>query len=405
MDLNRMSRRDVLAWAAAHGVLLGGVAAGRGAAKEADAAKYPPEKALRALERDGWVIEYKKADALREGKGLRAPSILPPDKFACFPVILEAQFQAIGRVKVVLPSFAHVGDQTCLATRVEVEANGKLLRKGRDYTARPLVTKPTGNRFWQFALTLPRTPGPVRVRVTGLISSPEAPRDRKAARAKIEQLAARDNDFDKKHQVKPVAHWLKKPSDKLKEVAAEPDASGTKNRFEALMKILRYANKKGKLTEGTTRDPEEFVSSGFKGSCGANADFVNYLATAAGVPCLYYTEGWVVVPELGYAGLHAWNTACCNGLFIADSLNPALVFPEYSGYVATCVGPNLGHPNGENGSTNGGYVDGNAAKYYIYCSMLGQGKHADELKKLAIPEGAQLLADYVAARRKGVDER
>jgi hypothetical protein len=205
-----------------------------------------------------------------------------------------------------------------------------------------------------------------------------------------------------------MAHWLKKPSGTLNEAAAEVRGEGKKKRFASYLHILQQANKKCKLDiKGRVRDPEVFVKDGMKGSCGANADFVNFVASAAGHPYLFYTEGFVVVPRLNYLGLHAWNTACCNGFFIADSLRPELFFPEYAGYVATSVGPNIGHPAGTHAATNGGHAKGTDTiiDYYIYFSQPGYGINGEKLTKMKIPEGIQLLGDYVAAQRKRVNKR
>jgi hypothetical protein len=115
----------------------------------------------------------------------------------------------------------------------------------------------------------------------------------------------------------------------------------------------------------------------------------------------------VVVPSLNYLGLHVWNTACCNGFFIADSLRPELFFPEYAGYVATSVGPNIGHPAGAHATTNGGHVKGTDTiiDYYIYFSQPGYGINGEKLNKVKIPEGIQLLGDLVAEQRTRVNKR
>src|SRR5262249_39895626 len=152
-------------------------------------------------------------------------------------------------------------------------------------------------------------------------------------------------------------------------------------------------------------DPEDFVQDGLKGSCGANADFVNLAASAAGHPYLYYTEGFIAHTKLDYLGLHTWNTACCNGFFIADSLNPELYFPEYPEYTATRVGPNLNHPSGIKGSTSGGWATGSEiTDYYIYFSVPAGGIHKEMLAKMEMPEGVRQLADFVAHQRKRVNK-
>jgi hypothetical protein len=374
------------------------------------AARYPADKTLRALARDGWVVAYTKADARREGVGLRAPSAIPPERYVVTPANLEARFQGSGKWRVVMPTFAHVCNQTALATRVEVEADGKTLQRGRDYTLRPLVTRPAGNRFWQVDALVARKRGPVQIRVTGFVLNATEPADWQAARKKIAAVASRPHQFEKHYKVTPVRHWLKDPGDAVKEAAAGVRADDPKNRFEALLHILRAMRKKAKLTrEGMKRDPEQFVRDGMKGSCGANADFVNFAATAAGYPCLFYTEGYILIPRLNYGGLHAWNSACSNGFFIADSLNPELVLPEYAGYVATSVGPTIGHPAGPHATTNGGWATGSGRfevrDYYVYFSMSGYGVNGDRLKKLETPDGVRQLADYVEQQRRRVNER
>jgi hypothetical protein len=103
-----------------------------------------------------------------------------------------------------------------------------------------------------------------------------------------------------------------------------------------------------------------------------------------------------------------WNTACCNGFFIADSLNPDLIFPEYAGYVATSVGPNNDHPLGSKGTTSGGYGTGDRdsiTDYYIYFSIPPYGKYKDVLAKLKIPEGVEILGEFAAKRRERVNQR
>jgi hypothetical protein len=130
-------------------------------------------------------------------------------------------------------------------------------------------------------------------------------------------------------------------------------------------------------------------------------------ASAAGHPYLFLTEGFIAIPALDYLGMHAWNTACANGFFIADALNPALVLPEYAGYLATSVGRNAGHPAGTNSSTNGGWSvnRGTVRDYYIYFSIFRYGNHKDRLAKFKIPEGIQLLGDFVARQRERVNKR
>jgi hypothetical protein len=411
MSLDAMSRREMLRWLAAGGICLhqlGQVAQGADS-KGRGAGKYPADKMIRAVEREGWVVEYKKADVQREGVGLRGPSIFPPDKFVLTPVILESQFKGKGRWSVLMPSYAHLCNQTCLATKVEVWANDELLTRGRDYTLKPVVTKPMRNRFWQVNIARVAQKRDMKIRVTGIISNPAAPENLEAAKARIVEIASRDTSFDKKYKVLPSPHWLKKPSKDLAEAAEQVYGADHKKRFETLLYILRETHKKGKLVmTGKTRDPEVYVKEGMKGSCGANADFVNFAANAAGHPYLYYTEGYVAVPRLDYLGLHVWNTACCNGFFIADSLQPDLFFPQYAGYVATSVGPNTDHPAGDSGATSGGYGTGerdSITEYYIYFSFPPYGKYKDDLAKLKIPEGVQLLGDFVARQREKVNAR
>jgi hypothetical protein len=402
-----VTRREMLALTALVGA--GWLPRARADSRSGSSAKYPSEKMIRAIEKEGWVVEYKKANVQQEGIGLRGPSIFPPDKLVLTPVILEAQFKGKGRCNLLMPSYAHVCNQTCLATRVEVWANDKLLTRGSDYTVKPLVTRPMRNRFWQVSgLNMPQKTN-VRVRVTGIISNAPAPANVEAARTKIMEIAAKDTSFDKKYKVLPSPHWLKDPGKELAEAASAVTGEDRKKRFATLLHILRVTHKKGKLVlTGKTRDPEVYVKEGMQGSCGANADFVNFAANAAKHPFLYYTEGYVAVPGLNYLGLHVWNTACCNGFFIADSLNPDLIFPEYAGYVATSVGPNNGHPAGASGSTSGGYASGerdSITEYYIYFSVPPYGKHKDDLAKLKIPEGLQLLGDFVAKQRDRVNRR
>src|SRR5262249_122932 len=138
MDMSRLTRREMLATTVLGGVLLGTGAQGR-AAKE-DGPKYPSEKVLGQLRKEGWVGQDKPADVKREGVGLRAPSILPPDKYVAEFRVVEAQCKA-RKLNVLMPNFAHVGNQTCLATRVEAEANGKPLKQGTDYTVKAVVTR------------------------------------------------------------------------------------------------------------------------------------------------------------------------------------------------------------------------------------------------------------------------
>jgi hypothetical protein len=407
MTFDTMSRREMLASVALSGAGLSWTAKSWAAA--AEAAKYPSDKIIRSIEKDGWVVEYKRGDVQREGVGLRGPSIFPPDKFVVTPVILESQFKGKGRFSVLMPSYAHVCNQTCLATKVEMWADDELLARGRDYTVKPVVTKPMRNRFWQVSSVRLPSKKDVRIRVTGLISNAAAPADAAAARAKIVEIASQDTKFDKKYKVPPSPHWLKKPSKDLTEAAELVYGSDHSKRFDTLLRILRETNKKGKLVmSGKTRDPEVYVQEGMKGSCGANADFVNFAANAAGYPCLFYTEGYVAVPGLDYLGLHVWNTACCNGFFIADSLRPDLFFPEYAAYVATSVGPNLDHPLGSKGTTSGGYVTGerdSVTEYYIYFSIPPYGKHKDAFARLKIPEGIAPLGDFVAKQRERVNRR
>jgi hypothetical protein len=410
MNQEMLSRREVLQWLALGGAYLGTTPFALAAGDSGATAAYPAAKVLRDLAKEGWTVEYKKADVRREGMGLRAPSVIPPERYVSTPAIVEARFQGSGKWRVVMPSFAHVCNQTALATRVEIEAAGSPLKRGRDYTLKPLVTRPAGNRFWQVEALVARKKGPIKIRVVGYVSNAAEPADREAARKKIAQIAAQPNEFEKRYRVKPERHWLKKPSQAVEDAATGVQAEDPKNRFEAILHIVREMNKKGKLSrEGKTRDPEEFVKDGLKGSCGANADFVNYAATAAGYPNLFYTEGYIVIPRLNYLGLHAWNTACCNGLFIADSLNPDLVLPEYSGYVATSVGPNLGHPHGPHATTNGGWATGTGRfevrDYYVYFSMPGYGVHGERLNKMETPAGIRQLADFVERQRRRVNKR
>src|SRR5262249_18323391 len=355
MDLDRMTRREMLARAALGGVLLG-QGAGAWAAKEpGEAAKYPDDKALKQAEKDGWVIEYKKADLAGEGTGLRAPSAIPPARYEVNPCILEARFEGKGKCQIVLPSFAHVCNQTCLATRVEAEADDTELRRGRDFTVKPLVTRPLGNRFWQVQVQR-KEKTRLKIRVVGVVSNAAEPEDLKAAQEKIASAAARPNDFEKKYKVTPAPHWMQKRSKALDEALAETRPEDAKDRFAALRHILECTHKKAKHSDDNDKDLEKFVKDGWKGPCGANAELANWGPTLAGQPWLYYTEGFVAVPALNYRGMHAWNTACANGFFIADAKSPALFFPEYAGYVATSVGRNIGHPAGPNGSTNGGWL-------------------------------------------------
>jgi hypothetical protein len=406
MNINRLNRRELLAGMLAGGLLLR-ESAGARADKTDEAPKYPDAKVIQQLAKDGWVVDYKQADAGREGLGLRGPSILPPEDYVTSFVTLEAQCKVQGKCNVLFPSFAHVCNQTCLATKIEVEANDKLLGRGRDYTVRPVVTRPMGNRFWQVSGITLKKKGPVKIRLTGIVLNAAAPARLDAAKAKILKVGAEANQFEKKYKVSPIAHWLKKPSDALKEAAAAAHGDDTKYRFATLLHILKHLNKKGKLTKGQSHDPEEFVEKDFKGSCGANADFVNFAAHAAGNQYLYYTEGYAAVRKLDYLGLHAWNTACCNGFFIADSLNPELFFPEYPEYIATSVGPNIGHPGGVKTSTSGGWVTGagEVEDYYIYVSVPNGGIYGEKLAKSKIPEGVKLLADFVAHQRKRVNKR
>jgi hypothetical protein len=402
--MDRMSRREMLAGLLAAGVLLRESPAAR--AEKEEAPRYPDAKTLRQLAKDGWVVEYKKDDARREGVGLRGPSILPPDAYVSTYVTLETQCQARGKCNVLMPSFAHVCNQTCLVTRVEAEANDKVLQQGRDYTVKRVTYRPLGNRFWQVSGITLKKKGPVKIRVTGIVLNAAPPAKLAAAKEKIIKVAAEANQFEKKFKVSPVAHWLKKPSDEVKEAVAAAHGDDTKKRFTTLLHILKYLSKKGKLTKGQSRDPEDFVKDGMKGSCGANADFVNLAANSAGHPYLYYTEGYIAIRKLDYLGLHAWNTACCNGFFIADSLNPELFFPEYPEYIATSVGPNIGHPKGVKGSTSGGYATGTwVDDYYIYVSFPNAGIYGDKLAKSKIPEGVKALAEFVAHQRTQVNKR
>jgi hypothetical protein len=408
MDLNRIRRREMLQWLALGGVCLGESLEAWAEKQSRGVAAYPPDKVIRQLARDGWVVEYKKADVKREGIGLRAPSVIAPESYDLTPAILETQFKARGLCTVLMPSFAHLCNQTCLVTKVEVHADDKLLRPNRDYLLKPVVTQPMGNRFWQVSGLAPKKLIPIRIRVTGIVSNAAAPASLEAAKTKIAEVAAEDNRFEKRYRVAPVSHWLKKPSRTLKEAAADIRGTEKKKRFATYLRILEEAHKKCKLQgKGMNRDPENFIKDGMKGSCGANADFVNFTATTAGYPYLYYTEGFVVVPKLNYMGLHAWNMACCNGWFIADSLHADQYFPEYSGYFATSVGPNVGHPGGTHGTTNGGYTKrtDTIMDYYIYFSTPGYAKFGPELRKMKIPEEVQLLGDFVAEQRKRVNKR
>jgi hypothetical protein len=390
------------------GVLLG-QSATRGAEKKSGAGpRYPDEKTLAAVRREGWVVEYRKADVRREGVGVRAPSAVAPERYVVTPCCIEAQFVVQGKWHLVMPTPANTCNQTCLATRLEVEVEGKLLKPGTDYTLQPLATRPLGNRFWQIKAEH-KEKSSAKVRVLGLVSNAAAPTDLGAAQSKIAEVAGQDKEvkaFDRKYKVAPIPHWLTKPSKEVQEAVAGVVSSETKDRFASLKYILREMHKKGKLTKGMSRDPEDFVKDGMKGSCGANADFVNLAATTAGLPYLYYTEGYVIVPKLNYGGLHVWNTACCNGFFIADSLNPDLIFPEYSMYVATSIGPNVNHPAKANGSTSGGWMNAQYYNnYYVYFSLPGYGNNGAMLSKLTVPEGIQQLGEFVAHQRTKVNKR
>jgi hypothetical protein len=400
-----MTRRQMLARTTLGGVLLGLPAGGR--ADQPDAGeKYPQDKALQQAEKAGWVLEYRKSDLEREGTGLRGPSIVPAERFVLTPAILEAQFEGKGKCQLFMPSFAHVCNQTCLATKVEVEVGGKPLSRGRAYSVDPLVTRPLRNHFWKVTVPL-KEKSRVSVRVTGIVSNAAEPADPKATRAKLVEVASQDNQFDQKYKVPPAPHWMKKRSKELEEALSEARGEGSAQRFTALEQVLRNTHKKAKLNKEYDKDLDKFVKEGWKGPCGANAEFVNLAAGTAGQPCLFYTEGYVLVRSLDYMGLHSWNTACSNGFFIADSLNPALFLPEYASYVATSVGRNDGHPNGPNGSTNGGWSVGKdtVRDYYIYFSMLGFGKQKELLAKVQIPEGVQLLGEFVARQRARVNQR
>jgi hypothetical protein len=404
MDMDRMSRRELLAGMLAGGVLLPASAAP--ARKADDGPSYPDAKALKQLEKEGWVVEYKKEDARREGVGLRAPSILQPEGYVSNQVILETQCKARGKCNVLMPSFANVCNQTCLATRVEAEANDKVLKQGRDYTVKRVVYRPFGNRFWQVSGITLKKLGPVKIRVAGIVLNAAPPARWPAAKEQLVKIASEANQFEKKYKVSKAAHWLKKPSDEVKEAAATAYGDDTKMRFATLLHILKHLSKKGKLTKGKSHDPEEFVKDGLKGSCGANADFVNLAANRAGHPYLYYTEGYIAVRKLDYLGLHVWNTACCNGLFIADSLNPELFFPEYPEYIATSVGPNVGHPSGVKGATSAGYATGTFVDdYYIYVSIPNGGIYGEKLAKSKIPKEVKLLGEFVAEQRRRVNKR
>jgi hypothetical protein len=406
MNLEQMTRREMLAWAALSGAWLGQAPLAEAAKPSGGGAKYPEGKALRQARQEGWVIEYTKADLRGEGTGLRAPSAIPADRFVFTPAIIETRFEGKGKVHIVMPSFAHVCNQTCLATRVEVEADGELLRRGRDYTLQPLVTRPQGNRFWRVRVPRKETTK-LKIRVIGVVANAAEPADLKAAGQKIIATASRANRFEKKYKVAPAPHWLKKRSRALEEALAEARGEDSKQRFTALQHILQNTRKKAKLTKDYDKDLEKFVKDGWKGPCGANAEFVNLAAAAAGHPYLYYTEGFIALPALDYLGLHSWNTACANGWFIADALNPALVLPEFAGYVATSVGRNVGHPSGTNGATNGGWSvnKGTVRDYYVYFSIFRYGVHKDRLAKFKIPEGIKLLGDFVAGQRARVNKR
>jgi len=407
MDLEYVNRRDLLQWLLWTGALLGETAPGGAKPSAHTAEPYPSDKVLRPLAREGWVVNYTKTDQRREGIGLRAPSIIPPEKYVITPAIIESQFQGRGLCNVLMPSFAHICNQTCLASRVEVEANDKLLRRGTDYTIKQVVTRPFGNRFWQASGIVMKKKGPVKIRIIGMVANAPAPGNLEAAKKKITEAAGEANRFEKKYKIAPMAHWLKKPSSAVNDAAAEVRGEKKKDRFAAYLRILQEARKKCKLDlKGRKRDPEVFVKDGMKGSCGANADFVNFTASSAGFPYLYYTEGFIVFPRLNYWGLHAWNTACCNGWFIADSLNPDLFFPEYANYVATSIGPNIGHPGGVNGTTNGGLgrTNDTLIDYYIYFSQPGYGINGEKLNKMEIPEGIKALGDFVAKQRTRVNK-
>src|SRR5262249_60009428 len=104
--------------------------------------------------------------------------------------------------------------------------------------------------------------------------------------------------------------------------------------------------------------------------------------------------------------LHVWTNACSNGFFIADSLNPELVFPEYPEYIATSVGPNLGHPSGVKGATSGGYVTGTFVDdYYVFVSIPNGGIHGEKLAKSKLPDEVKLLGEFVAQQRRRVNKR
>jgi hypothetical protein len=405
MDLVQINRREMLAWMALGGVLLGRPE-NTWAEKKVDAGpKYPGEKTIRALEKDGWFVEYKKTDAAREGVGLRAPSALAPQSYVCTPAIIEAQFEGQGKFTVVLPRYANVCNQTALVSKVEVEVGDASAKRGRDYTLTSLTTKPLGNRFWQVKMAL-KDKSKVKIRVIGVVSDAAAPTNWKEDKPKLAELAAQPKTFEKKYKVLPSPHWFKKTSDPLREEVAAAIGDDKQKRWVTLLHILQYVHKKGKLTKTGERDPELFVKEGMKGSCGANADFVNYVANAAGNSYLFFTEGFVAVPRLDYLGLHAWNNACLNGFFIADALNPELYFPEYPEYVATAVGPSIGHPAKPPAATNGGWATGDYVQdYYIYFSLPPYGIHGKKLAKMTLPDGVQQLGDFVAHQRKRVNHR
>jgi hypothetical protein len=401
MPLNSMTRREMLASTALGGVWLGTSA--WSLARE-EAASYPSLKTIKELERDGWVVEYRKADVAREGFGLRGPSILPAERFVITPSIIESHFEARGRCRIVMPRFAHVCNQTALVSRVEVEAGDRLLKRG-EYSIKPLITRPLGNRFWQVSLTV-RQKVPVKIRVTGFVTNAATPSNWKETKPVLLKRAAEPNQFEKKYRIAPSPHWFKKPSEALQEEVAATIGSEKLARFPTLLHILGYVNKKAKLTKKGPRDPERFVKDAMEGPCGANSDYVNYAANIAGNPYLIFTEGFVAVPRQDYLGLHAWNMASSNGFFIADALNPELVFPEYPEYVATSVGANIGHPGGAQSATNGGWANGDYVNdYYVYFSFPPYGMHGKKLAQMEVPEGVQKLGDHVVRLRTRVNER
>src|SRR5207253_1113443 len=85
-----MTRRQMLAWTALGGAWLVSSDAAWADKASGEGSKYPDGKALKQAEKDGWVIEYKKADADREGTGLRGPSLVPAESFVSTPADLKA---------------------------------------------------------------------------------------------------------------------------------------------------------------------------------------------------------------------------------------------------------------------------------------------------------------------------